>query len=158
MKRIATLLLLAFTLGACSSSNPSSDPQAVNSNGDNSSVSLEAYCALALEAESLSGEFAKFNPAEPDSMRQLFERVKDIFTRILPTVPAEVRADLEMGQTVFLGIIAEFEAVDYDYTKIDEEVQQRIAALTSDPEVKAATDRLEAFDQAKCGIKAEASN
>lgn len=156
MKRIATLLVLVFIMSACAGSakvGANSDPSAEgNADTKANGATIEAYCKLAVEADKLSNEFDNFQPTDVASVRELFQRVKTTFDDLAPKVPAEIKADFEVGRSVFVEFIAEFEKVDYDFTKFDAEATARIQSAFDNPAFKAATDRLEAYDEAKCGI------
>ncbi|MFP5224737.1 MAG: hypothetical protein ACLGH3_04130 [Actinomycetota bacterium] len=159
MKRIATLLALIFVLGACNSSSSvgdSSDPKP-DGNGD-TKASTQAYCRLAVEAEEFESEFDNFDPSDVNAMRDLFNRIKETFAEIAPTVPAEIKADFEIGQRIFLEFIAEFEKVDYDITKFGPEAQAKLQTLFDSQEFNEASERIDKFNEAECGIKIDATS
>jgi hypothetical protein len=159
MKRIATLLAMLFILGACNSSNNVADSSDPDDNGKaDTKASAEVYCQFAQDAEAFDDKFDTFDPTDIDSMRDLFNDIKDTFQEMAPHVPAAIKADFEVGQRVFLEFIAEFEKVDYDFTKFGPEAQAKIQGLFDSEEFNAASERLDAYNEAECGIKADATS
>jgi hypothetical protein len=94
----------------------------------------------------------------PEALEDSFQKGRDALDGAVDRAPDEIRADVEKLSEYFGrldDLLAEF---DYSYTKLAQEAQSNPQAvaefeeLTSDPDLEAATERLEAYTEEVCGI------
>jgi hypothetical protein len=140
---IALVLALTLVAAACGGDDDGGTFAGGGGEGD-----LEAFCDFAQEQEDLDQAVngGEVNIFEPDEFRAAFEELFDLTGQALDVAPEEIRDDFELVRGELETVRDLLEEADYDLTAVDE------AAMEESPEQEAASDRIEAFIEAECGI------
>jgi hypothetical protein len=92
-------------------------------------------------------DFEGFNPADQNSLRQLFVEAERNLDRAAAAAPAEIRPDVQVMVDAYRPFVRALIAADFDFSRVD---QSAFAPLTS-PQVQASAERVGAYYERVCG-------
>ncbi len=91
------------------------------------------------------------NATTPADTERVFNAARDALDTLEDEAPGEIKADVQTLSRAFGQLIDALDDVGYDVTKLTPEQQQ----LISNPDIQAASERLERYGERVCGIPAE---
>jgi hypothetical protein len=116
-----------------------------DSGGDGDSNNSE-WCQLARGVESESDLLDDVDFTDPEAIEDAFQQVIDSLEDAADSAPEEIEADVELTLDGFNELFDALQAVDFDFLEIDQ-------SFAENPEVEAASDRIEAYNERECGIE-----
>jgi len=113
-------------------------------------VSGRAFCDIFREQDARSDSFDPFS-TEPAEVEAFFDNQLALLTEAIASVPsAEIKADLEVIQVGQIEMASMLEAVAWDVFAVD---FAAVEELNEQPEMNAASDRLDIYGETECGIR-----
>jgi hypothetical protein len=151
-KLIATLGLAVLLLGACGGGN---DNKSTNANASSDTTEAAAsgganftdFCG----AKAAFGAGASATAPDPNAMKNAAANLD----KAVQYAPSEIKGDVKIVADAFRPFLQVMASVNYDFTKLmsDPSKQQQIQALSAkfnEADVKAASDRINAYVTAHC--------
>ena len=128
-----------------------------NESGDDvgSAASGRAHCDVAREQEVRSDAFSPFGAESADVEAFFNDQFALIAEGIAAAPNGAIKADLELLQRGQLEMASIMEAADWDIFAVDSDAMDE---LNDRPELTAASDRLDAYGEAECGIQSDVSD
>jgi hypothetical protein len=151
---VVPLLLAASACGDDDDDAASDTAEAVEGESDDDGGgggSESEWCELAVEVEELDAVFGDFDPTDPDAMRNAFAEFGDVLDRAADAAPSEIEDDIEQTVDAFNQLRDALEDVDYNFLEIDPADLE----FLDNPDVEAASERVEEFNAEECGIEAD---
>ena len=143
------LTVLASACGADADADADADTESADDD-DGVASSGRAFCDIAREQDARSDSFDPFS-SDPVEVEAFFDNQLALLTDAIATVPnGEIKADLETIQTVQIEMASMLKAVDWDIFAVDFAV---VEELNNQPEMNAASDRLDIYSETECGIR-----
>ena len=145
MKKLLIVLAAASLLvGACSSDDDSSD-----GGGGSGEQAGGDWCELAQRVEDLDAQLDEAQSSE--EIEEVFPAFLAALEQAAEVAPEEIADDVDLTVATFTTLNDELEAVEFNVMALDEEVIEELDT----PEQEAATDAIEAYNLAECGIDPE---
>jgi hypothetical protein len=108
-----------------------------------------AFCDIFREKDARSDSFDPFSIG-PEEAEAFFDNQLALLTEAIASVPsAEIKADLEVIQVGQIEMASMLRAVDWDVFAVD---FAAVEELNDQPEMNAASDRLDMYGETECGI------
>jgi hypothetical protein len=85
---------------------------------------------------------------DPQRLRDLLRETGPVIDRVEATAPPEIASDVRLAAATSRQLLAELEAVDFDYSRLPPGTVQRIQT----PESQAAAIRLQTYTRDVCGV------
>jgi hypothetical protein len=151
MRRMLFLLAVAGCLIAgCGSSGSKPSTTAAASGSGTATTKAPSfsgskssdYCTLGRQVQSSS----QINPT--GDIKASFAAFDSVANKFLSVVPSQIKADAQTLVTAFRHFEQVVKNANYDYTKLSPADLQSL----QDPNLKAAVDRITAYDAQVCGI------
>ncbi len=101
-------------------------------------------------SEALGGEAV--DPTDKAAVKALFDDLKQAIGKAEGKAPAEIKADVETTFAAFKKLISAIEKKDYDFLAVVSDPE--LASLFEDEKLSEAGDRITAYNERECGIKA----
>ena len=111
------------------------------------------WCTAAQEVEDASNRLDGIDFTDPEAVKAAFDEMHDRMQAALPSVPAEIRADVELSAQGFEELQDALRAVDYDFLNADLSLLDQRSA-----EMDAANINIEAYNEQVCGIATDATD
>ena len=108
------------------------------------------FCGLFSANQDLLNEFDFFDPAQ---VEEWFAMSRSLLDEAIDKAPDEVRSDLEIIRADYDPLLEALEANDFDFFAASDAID----ALET-PEADAASDRIDAYVEAACGIDPDQSS
>ncbi|MEM9608658.1 MAG: hypothetical protein AAGA99_14635 [Actinomycetota bacterium] len=143
--RKLTLTLLAVLFVAASCGGDSDD--------SSSGGSLEDWCGLANEFDSVGDSFDAIDPTDPDAVRDVFEQADDALGRIRSAAPDAISDDVNTFVDAFGELSSAIADADYNLFDADLSVIEEAG-----DRVDTASASIEAFNQSECGIEGDSDD
>jgi hypothetical protein len=121
-----------------------------DSGGDGDSSNSE-WCQLARGVESESDLLDDVDFTDPEAIEDAFQQVIGSLEDAADSAPEEIEADVELTLDGFKELFDALQAVDFDFLEID-------VSLAENPEVEAASDRIEEYNERECGIERDSDD
>jgi hypothetical protein len=123
---------------------------------DGGSSSGAGYCATAQKFVTASDSFdSVFDTQQPDvaDMKKAFTTMARMSSDLLAAAPAEIEQDATVLNDSVQKLVAAFDKLDYDFTKLlaDPEAMAVVSAMDS-AELDAAGDRIDSYTEKECGF------
>ena len=154
---VISMVMLATGCGGDTGSSESGEDVDSNESGDDvgSAASGRAYCDVAREQEVRSDAFSPFGAESADVEAFFNDQFALIAEGIAAAPNGAIKADLELLQRGQLEMASIMEAADWDIFAVDSDAMDE---LNDRPELTAASDRLDAYGEAECGIQSDVSD
>ena len=122
--------------------------------------STQAYCAKVVAYKAKSDELGAVFSGTPDAhqVKEAFTTLQSMAHDLGKNAPAKIKKDVSTEATALDSVIKILAKYDYDFAKLAAapEFADFSSSLDS-PEVKAASDRLQAYSTDTCGIASDTS-
>jgi hypothetical protein len=155
-RTLATVLLLA-AFAACGGDGDTDQTAPTTALGDTTTTTTpsftgagsEPFCNQARQAQE---ELAGLTQAgsSPEAMREVFLKAAAALRSLADAAPPEIKGDVETIAASYDDLQRSLEAAGWDPTKIPGEITGRLTA----PDITAASQRLNAYQQQVCGAPA----
>jgi hypothetical protein len=157
MKKVLVVLfaMFAFVSAACGGSddNASSDDNGSSSN-DGTVAKGDPDSDFCDSARKFSKDFNDTGDADtPEEQMQVFKDLRSAIDTLDKEAPDEIEDDVKIVADAFRESDDLLKKYDYDFTKVPEEEAAKISI--NDPEVTAASDRVESYFEKTCGIDSD---
>ena len=145
---LAAVLGLGVACGGGDDNNASSDAGAKTEVSGKASVGGDVGDFCAAQAKNADALKQQQPTADPQSLKQLYEKLGDSLDSAVDHAPSEIKADMETVAETFKPFLEELRKVDYDFTKID--FQSSTFQKLSSPEFQDASKRITAYYEKTC--------
>lgn len=135
---LSVCVVLVLATAACSSS------------GGGGELGLE-WCTGMRQIEELETEFELDEDQSSEQTGAYFRQAGDLFRRAVASAPGDIKDDAQMVLTWFDRYTDEMENADWDFENLSEDT----TIFQEDPELDAASDRMDAYNESECGISAD---
>jgi hypothetical protein len=167
MRKLLIVLSLAIvTFAGCGGGDDdggsAKDTDAASESADGSTATTEADTDFSGKGSGDFCELAKkyeedFNDTGGSSatadVKKEYQELGDAIDKLVSEAPAEIKADTQKVNGAFKKLNALLEKYDYDFTKIPESEADDVKL--DDPEIEAASNRVEAYFEKVCGIDSD---
>ena len=116
--------------------------------GDDGGSGGGEWCDVARDVEAQFDEFDDIDFTDPESIEDAFQQMIDGVEDAADSAPDEIEDDLRLTVDGFEELFEALQDVDFEFLELDQSVLEN-------PELEAASDRIEAYNERECGIVSE---